>query len=259
MKPDTDLTGVAHAAWPAPVLATTPDVPIGGGATWLAPGMDEIAEWGHSYDRVVALVGALDEAQAATAVPACPDWTVHELLSHMIGLDADVVAGDEPDDHNSEWTKRQVDARVAVGVADLLAEWRSLVDPVQGWMRAHGTRPLGDIVVHEQDLRGALHVSGGQDTGGLQAVRDRMLARFAHRVTSLPAIALVGPTWQWCSRGDVHDAAVVLQAGDFDLARALMTRRSAAQLRAWTVRGDVAPYLAAFAGLGPLPETDLTE
>ena len=44
-----------------------------------------------------------------------------------------------------------------------------------------------------------------------------------------------------------------------DLARALVTRRSAAQLRAWTVRGDVAPYLDAFAMLGPLPAADLTE
>ena len=53
--------------------------------------------------------------------------------------------------------------------------------------------------------------------------------------------------------------AVVVQASDFDLARALVTRRSAAQLRSWTVRGDVTPYLDAFAMLGPLPSADLTE
>ena len=56
-----------------------------------------------------------------------------------------------------------------------------------------------------------------------------------------------------------EDAATVLRAPDFDLARALVTRRSAAQLRAWTVRGDVGPYLDAFAMLGPLPSNDLTE
>ena len=52
---------------------------------------------------------------------------------------------------------------------------------------------------------------------------------------------------------------MVLRAPTFDLTRALVTRRSAAQLRSWTVRGDVTPYLDAFAMLGPLPSTDLTE
>jgi hypothetical protein len=52
---------------------------------------------------------------------------------------------------------------------------------------------------------------------------------------------------------------VVVRAPDFELARALMARRSAAQLRSWTVTGDVAPYLAAFATLGTLPSSDLAE
>jgi hypothetical protein len=57
----------------------------------------------------------------------------------------------------------------------------------------------------------------------------------------------------------VDRAATVLRAPDFELARALVTRRSAAQLRAWTARGDVTPYLDAFAMLGRLPSVDLTE
>ena len=59
------------------------------------------------------------------------------------------------------------------------------------------------------------------------------------------------------SRGSAEEAEVVLRASDFDLARALVTRRSANQLRSWTVRGDVTPYLDAFAMLGPLPSADL--
>jgi hypothetical protein len=51
----------------------------------------------------------------------------------------------------------------------------------------------------------------------------------------------------------------VVSASDFDLARALVTRRSAAQLRAWTERGDLTAHLPAFALLGPLPTTDLSE
>lgn len=51
---------------------------------------------------------------------------------------------------------------------------------------------------------------------------------------------------------------MVLEASAYDLFRALVSRRSAAQLRSWVVQGDVEPYLPLFAGLGDLPERDLT-
>jgi len=126
-------------------------------------------------------------------------------------------------------------------------------------MRANNVRPLGDVIIHEQDLRGALGVPGGQDSDGVRAIRERFVGRFAPRVADLPPMALVGETWTWVSRGSADDADLVLRASDFDLARALVTRRSANQLRSWTVRGDVTPYLDAFAMLGPLPSADLTE
>jgi len=126
-------------------------------------------------------------------------------------------------------------------------------------MREHGTRPLSDVIIHEQDLRGALGVPGGQDSGGVQAVRDRFLPRFGARVADLPPIALVGDGFSWASEGAPDDADVVVRASDFDLARALVTRRSERQLRSWTTRGDVGPYLDGFALLGMLPSADLAE
>lgn len=221
--------------------------------------MDEIAEWSRAQQRVIALVTGLTSERAATTVPACPDWTVRDLLSHMVGLGADVIAGDEPDDHNEEWTARQVDARRGRDVAALVAEWEVVAEPLRAWMAEHGTRPLGDVTIHEQDLRGALGEPGGRDTPAMAALRDRFVGRFAPRLDGLAPIALVGEGWSWCSAGDPADAAVEVRASDFDLARALMARRSAAQLRAWTVRGDVEPYLDAFATLGSLPDRDLTD
>jgi uncharacterized protein (TIGR03083 family) len=219
--------------------------------------MDEAVEWVDAQARVIALVRDLDAATAERRVPACPDWTVHDLLSHMVGLGVDVLAGDEPDDHNASWTQRQVDERRGRSVAELVAEWESITAPMTAYFRERSTRPLGDLVIHEQDLRGAIGVSGGQDTAALWAIRDRMLRRFAHVVAGRPPIALVGTRWEWAS-GD-GEAAVVVRAPDFELARALMARRSAAQLRAWTERGDVDAYLPAFATLGRLPERDLRE
>ena len=219
--------------------------------------MDETVEWVDAQARVIALVRGLGSAAAEQRVSACPDWTVRDLLSHMVGLGVDVLAGDEPDDHNATWTQRQVDERRGRSVAALVAEWESITGPMQTYFRDRSTRPLGDLIIHEQDLRGAVGISGGQDTDGLAAIRDRMLRRFAARATEMPPIALVGSRWRWVSRDG--DAAVVVQVPDFELARALMARRSASQIRAWTVAGDVEPYLPAFATLGALPERDLRE
>lgn len=221
--------------------------------------MDLIEEWTRAQRRVVDLMRDTTTEQAQVRVPACPDWTVRDLFSHMVGLGTDVLAGDEPDDHNAAWTGRQVQQRRDRDVPALIAEWEAATGPLQEWMRVHGTRPLGDVVIHEHDLRGALDAPGARDSGGVQAVRDRFIGRFAERVTDLPPIALVGPRWQWVSRGAVDDATVVIRADDFDLARALVTRRSAAQLRRWTARGDVGPFLDAFALLGPLPQHDLSD
>lgn len=219
--------------------------------------MDDVAQWRTAQDRVITLVQDLDAEQAATPVPACPDWSVRDLLSHVVGLGVDVLAGDEPDDHDPAWTARHVERRRDRDVAALLDEWRRTTEPLSAWMDAHGARPLGDLVIHEADLRGALGAPPVEDEG-VETVRDRMAGRVGPRVAQagLPAIALVSPTWE--ARLGEGEAAVVLEAPAYDLFRALVSRRSAAQLRSWTVRGDVGPYLEVFTVLGPLPEVDLT-
>lgn len=220
---------------------------------------DPVAQWRTTMERVSSLVESLDEAQLAARVPACPDWTARDLLSHVVGLGADVVAGDEPDDHNQEWTQRQVDVRRGRTSAELLGEWRALAEDLESWMAEHGSRPLNDVVIHEQDLRSAVDRPGARDTEAYATVRERMVGRFEGRLDGLPPIALVGPSWTWCSSGPVEQAAVVLEASDFDLGRALMSRRTPDQLRAWTTRGDVTAHLPAFAGLGELPQDPLPE
>jgi uncharacterized protein (TIGR03083 family) len=221
--------------------------------------VDAIAEWTNAQRRVMELVEPLDPEQCQQGVPACPDWTVTQLLAHMVGLSADVLAGDEPDDHNRRWTQRQVDSRAGRTPADLVTEWRSLTRPMQDWMRQHGVRPLNDVVIHEQDLRGAIGRPGGRDTDGLAAVRDVMAERFSSRIrrAKLPPVQLRSPEWIF-STGD-GDPGLELSAPTFDLTRALMTRRTADQLRTWARSGELEPYLPMFCGLGPLPEQPLPE
>ncbi|MEJ2867501.1 maleylpyruvate isomerase family mycothiol-dependent enzyme [Actinomycetospora sp. OC33-EN08] len=223
-------------------------------------GVDPIEEWGGAQRRVIALLANATEEQVGRRVPACPDWTVRDLFSHMVGLGSDVVAGDEPDDHNAAWTARQVEARRDSSVAELIAEWEATAEPLQAWMREHGPRPLGDVIIHEQDLRGALGVPGGKDSAGVAAIRDRFAPRVGARLPEGTTLGLVGRHWSWASDGgDPEQADVVLHADEFELHRACLARRSAAQLRSWTTKGDVEPVLGAFATLGDLPEEDRSE
>jgi len=227
--------------------------------------MDPLLAWREAHSRVVGLLTGLDPRHAATPVPACPDWTVRELLSHMVGLAADVLDGDEPDDHHSAWTQRQVEARADRSVAELLAEWGELADDLLAWMADHGSRPLNDVVIHEQDLRSALGQPGARDSDGLRIVRDRIAGRFATAAGDLPPLLMVealdagGEPWTFVTHGSPDDAACVLSASGFELFRALTSRRTEDQVRAMVLHGDVTPYLAPLAGLGPLPDHALPE
>lgn len=214
---------------------------------------DPIAAWSEAHERVCALVSSLSATEVEARVPACPDWTVRDLLSHVVGLGADVLAGDEPDDHNETWTAAQVEARRDRSAAELVEEWRALAPDLVAWMREHGSRPLNDVVIHEQDLRSAVGRPGAQDTAGLAVVRDRMASRFGSAAPE--GIALVGDSWSW----GPASAPTRVRASDFDLFRALTARRTADQLRGWTEAGDVTPYLDAFAALGDLPTEPLPE
>ncbi|WP_139977357.1 maleylpyruvate isomerase N-terminal domain-containing protein [Nocardioides litoris] len=218
-------------------------------------------EWQGVLDRVSGIVRdevERDGEQAlALPVPACPDWTVRDLLAHVVGLVADVLDGDEPDDHDPTWTGAQVDARRGRSGLDLLAEWEGHREAMVRYLDEVDVRPLGDAIIHEQDLRGALDRPGARDTAGLAAVRQMMADRLAGSLDGLAPLEVRSPDWHW--RSGPGEPGVVLEASGFDLFRAVTSRRTADELRSWVVEGDVTPYLDVFAGLGPLPEKPLRE
>lgn len=221
-------------------------------------------EWSAGHERVCALVEQVARDHPdhlERRVPATPDWTGRQLLAHMVGLGADVLDGDEPDDHHEGWTRAQVESRATSSALELVAEWRALADRMETYLREQSPRPLGDLLIHEQDLRGGLGTPGARASAGLAMVRATMAGRLgaAVREAGLAPLALEereGP-WRWAS-GDGAPGAL-LRADGFDLFRAVTTRRTADQLRSYLAAGDVEPYLPHLALLGPLPGDPLPE
>jgi len=219
-------------------------------------------EWRAAFERVSRTAREAHETSPdllERRVPACPGWTARELLAHMIGVGHDTLSGDVVDDHNEGWTQGQVDARAGRTTPELLEEWAGFAPDLHAYVRDTDPRPLGDTIIHEQDLRGALESPGARDTEGLASVRATMADQLGERLDGRGPVRLEATDDDWTWQSGDGDPAVVLRAPAYDLTRGLTSRRTVDQLRSWTTAGDVDPYLDDFAGLGPLPEQELPE
>ncbi|HET6985263.1 MAG TPA: maleylpyruvate isomerase N-terminal domain-containing protein, partial [Kribbella sp.] len=78
-----------------------------------------------SRERVTAAVRGLDPADLNRQVPACPDWTVHNLVSHLAGVATDFATGNLDGAPRPPWTAVQVNARRAAPIDAVLEEWAS--------------------------------------------------------------------------------------------------------------------------------------
>lgn len=207
------------------------------------------AAYAEGRHRLTALVADLDEERAATPVPACPAWSVHDVIAHLTGVCTDVLAGRIDGVATDPWTEAQVAARRHVPLREVLVEWNEVapaVEAMSGAFGRAGAQWVGDQAVHEHDVRGALGRPGARDSDTIQIGLGFMVPGFLDAVAALglpPLEVRVGDrTWRW---GEGEPAAR-LALEPFDALRALCGRRSTDQLRALPWTGDPDPYLEAF-------------
>ena len=206
--------------------------------------------------RVAELVRSLDGAGRLAPVPACPGWTVRDLLSHLAGLPADINAGRIDGAGTDPWTAAQLAARTGRSCDELLEEWEREAPAFEQILPViKPPRPLYDVVVHEQDMRGAVGVLGGRDSEGVSLLfsvaRDRLTAAFDE--AGLPGLEVETAKGTFVAgTGEVSGRWVV---DWFELFRSLCGRRSAAQI---TVLGCPEPYVEKLAFL-PMPAEDVIE
>jgi uncharacterized protein (TIGR03083 family) len=196
------------------------------------------ARYDETRQRVVDLMHDVTDGASAT-VPACPGWSVRDVLAHVTGVCADVLGGNLDGAATDDWTRAQVEARRQVALPELLAEWDHVAPPFAAMLDdfpdPYSDQVVADLTIHEQDIRGALGRAGARDSA---AVANSLA--FLLRVFAEPAAR---------DRGlrPLRDAVTTTS---YELFRALTGRRSAAQIRSWDWQVDPADYLPLF-GLGP--------
>jgi len=196
-----------------------------------------------SRERIVELVSVLSAPEAAADVPACPEWSVRDVVAHVAGVVDDVLAGRLDGIATEPWTDAQVAAGRGRPLGELLERWCADAPRFEAMLDVVGDRgrqAVADVVTHEHDIRGALARPGARRTDavaiglGFTAVACADAAR--GRGLSLGFRSTTGEHF------GPADAASVLTGPPFELLRALTGRRSEAQLLAmsWSGRADAA-------------------
>jgi uncharacterized protein (TIGR03083 family) len=229
--------------------------------------------------RLVALVDGLPDRDLRTRVPACPLWSVHDLVAHLCGVADDSTHGRffegatqawaDPGlaAQREAWTAAQVEARRDLDryqlVAELERNGQTLVralrrggnaaTEVPPWMVA---APVLDLAAHIGDLREALTLSPEPETlvarYGFAGFRAWLGERVA--ASGLAPLRLVDhsdPASAWVLGGEAEPGAT-LEADGYQLFRAISGRRRLEDVLSWSWHGDPSAYLAV---LSPYPQS----
>jgi uncharacterized protein (TIGR03083 family) len=201
----------------------------------------------ETREQITALVAGLDDAGWSTAVAACPGWSVRDVMAHLAAVAEDWASGRLAAPATDEETAAQVARFRGYDVAGILASWTDASAQLHHLAATAGLEPpLGDIVIHEHDLRGALGRPGARDSAAVRRISDELLTMLQPpvplRVTVEDAEYRSGP-----DGGD----EIQLHTTRFEALRWRTGRRSRAQLAAMDWSGDSTPVLDHLYIFGP--------
>jgi uncharacterized protein (TIGR03083 family) len=249
------------------VSAMTEALPTGA-RRQLRSGADAAAAYRTVQRRVDALVRGRTDVCERT-VPACPEWSVRQTVSHLAGTAQDMVSLNLDTAGTDEWTQAQLDRLADHSLDEVLDLWATATESVTEFLakspKLVGAQAVFDALTHEHDIRGALGEPGSRTAdpafavaaGFLTTMADRTIRRNGH-----PCLTLTTPTTGTIALGDPAKAPghITVELSDFEALRAFGGRRSRRQLSALPWQGDAAALLPIFqrAGVQP-PADDLSE
>ncbi|HLG68434.1 MAG TPA: maleylpyruvate isomerase N-terminal domain-containing protein, partial [Acidimicrobiales bacterium] len=146
--------------------------------------MDHPTAHHDAFERLEGFLRGLSGPELETIVPACPRWSVLDVVRHLTGLAVD-CSGDTlpgPEDWDEEtMDRRHVDARGAMDLGELLEEWR---EASPGFEKALGRIDssmagliVGEYACHEHDVRGALRRPGARGSLCVRVATDTYVDR----------------------------------------------------------------------------------
>ncbi|MFL6145812.1 MAG: maleylpyruvate isomerase family mycothiol-dependent enzyme [Labedaea sp.] len=186
--------------------------------------------------RIVTVARALDAERLAVTVPACPLWTVKDLLAHFAGMASDMARDNVAGAPGEAWLADQVAARSGRGVEELIAEWEEQGSRWEEIARRaeHPSflvrNPYLDTAVYEADLYAALGLPRPPAEVTL-AIVDSVVPRVAEDFDDLGLYLVTTPDREY-PLGLGH-AVASATTETYELMRAMFGRRSRAQIEGW--------------------------
>lgn len=208
----------------------------------MTPNSDSAAAYDSVRARMTTLLEQAGPEQLARRVPACPDWSVKDLLAHVTGVAVDVAAGRIEGAGSDPWTEAQVSSRKEASREDLLAEWAGA--PIGEALLSADTMQAAQVVfdlsTHEHDLRGALGQPGERDSEGVAIGWDWATTVLGQLRDGYGEGAVVLRTAEGETTCGSAEPTSGVTADRFELWRAMTGRRSAEQVAAWAWTGEPA-------------------
>lgn len=197
--------------------------------------------------RVTEMVGELDVAELAAAVPACPGWSVADVVAHLTAVGQDALAGRLTKPPTDDETAAQVARFSGQPVDQVLGTWNGLGPQFEEVIAGFGIWPaVLDVVAHEHDIRGALGRPGARDSEAVALGAARLLAGLEP-----PGPILVECDGEELRVGPGAGEPLVLHTTAFEAFRWRLGRRSRAQLAAMEWSADPTAVLDHLVVFGP--------
>lgn len=197
--------------------------------------------------RITQLLTGSDAGVWASPVPACPGWSVRDVVSHLTAVAQDWADGRLTGAPTDEATAEHVRRFGGLDRTEVLAAWSDATDRLRHLADTDGREPpLGDIACHEHDIRGAIGEPGARDAESVRWTADRLLTILRPPV---PLRVVVEDGEYRC--GPADGTEIILRTTRFEAFRWRTGRRSRAQLAAMDWSGDAAPVLDHLCLFGP--------
>ncbi len=212
-------------------------------------------------ESIVAV--ALAQGESDPEVPACPGWTVSDVVRHLTGLSDDWLKGNLEVYASPEWTSAQVERFADLAVSEVAAEWAErspkfeaiLDNPTAAdhlpasILTVVGPSPLAhfpagvlvDTVLHHTDVAAAVGARASLDEPTLALTNRALGATIRQRWSKqqLPSVMIrVSDTAQEVKLAGDDSRSLALELSSLDLLLGFGGRKSVTQLQEMDWTGD---------------------